>query len=435
MTSNHADQPHTLMDALKAATQAPHSRVHEAPFFEALTARQLPLESYVGQLRALAVIHGVLEQALTGCADERVAAVWQDDMRKLPLLQQDLRFFEPRVVADIREAVELTQTVAGNLRLLSLQEPVALLGCLYVLEGSTLGAQALRSHYARAFALQAPEGLSYVDSYGAAVPAQWAQFRQRMAALSLGPAETAKVTQVAAEFFGRIAALYAALYPFKPESRTYAVTSLNPEAGRHPVPADPREVEASLRAGDLCWARFPYFEFRYGERGRRYARSDGAWLTTLVKLEPAQVTRQLRWLGRVLATRGMPTVLLQTQLEILHGVLVAALPENQADYAKLHQGAAELRDARRRHFSDAQLAALAREFDQAVGPEWSERHRHTGELLAAAVADEREGSEGTVENLRAWMTDPARFPAAWIAAVQETIGRAQALAPLPPAGN
>jgi hypothetical protein len=53
----------TLIEELKAATFPAHARLQTAPFFQALAACQLPLESYVGQLRALSVIHGVLEQA------------------------------------------------------------------------------------------------------------------------------------------------------------------------------------------------------------------------------------------------------------------------------------------------------------------------------------------------------------------------------------
>ena len=55
----------------------------------------------------------------------------------------------------------------------------------------------------------------------------------------------------------------AALMGGRPESKVFLVTSINPEAGRHAVPTDKREIRASNEADDLCWARFPYFEFRY----------------------------------------------------------------------------------------------------------------------------------------------------------------------------
>ncbi len=415
----------TLMEELKAATQPTHRRLETAPFFSALAVCQLPLESYVGQLRALAVIHGVLEQALASCADARIGSIWNREMRKLPLLQNDLRFFERRTVADVKEGVNAALKAAEQLRLLSVDRPLALLGCIYVLEGSTLGATVLRPLIARAFLLTGDEGLAYLHNYGTEVQARWAQFQHRMNQLSLSAEERGQIVKAASDFFQQLDSVFRALYPFPRGSNTYLVTSINPEAGRHAVPADTREVQAAIRAGDICWERYPYYEQRYGERGRRFARSDAAWQATLYQYEPGYISQQVRWLGRVLAGRGMPTFLLADQLEILVEELAAAIPEKRSAYEKLLPAAAELRESRRRHLTDAQILAIATRFDRAVGPEWSARFPHTGTLLGCAVADELEGSQLAVESLRPWMTDATRFPAAWIAAVKTTLAQAR----------
>jgi len=150
----------TLMEELKASTFPAHARLQTAPYFQALAACQLPLESYVGHLRALSGLHGVLEQALESCPDQRVASVWNRDMRRLPRLLQDLRYFEPRAVADLKEAAGAALKIAESLRLRSMEQPLSLLGSVYVLEGSMLGAVVLRPLYARAFLLTGQEGLS-----------------------------------------------------------------------------------------------------------------------------------------------------------------------------------------------------------------------------------------------------------------------------------
>ena len=431
----------SLMEELKAATFAAHARLQTAPFFASLAACQLPLESYVGQLRALSAIHGVIEQAVTGCNERRVAAVWREDMARLPLLARDLHYFEPRLVADLREAMATALATAAALRLRAVEEPLALLGWIYVLEGSTLGATVVRPLVARALLLTGEEGLAYLHGYGAAAHEHWTQYRQRMDALSLSTDERAQIVGAAGDAFAALDALFRALYPFTPESKTFLVTSINPEAGRHPVPADAREVEAAVRAGDVCWQRFPYFEQRYGERGLRFARSDAAWQATLCGYPPPQILQQVRWLGRVLAGRGMPTLLLQVQLEILVEELVAAIPERRADYEKLLPAAAALHAARRKHLPDASVDAIATEFDRAAGQEWSARLPHTGAMLCAAVADELEGNENAVDSLRPWLTDAERFPAAWIAAVEASLAQAReaateaAAAAAPQAGN
>ncbi len=418
----------TLMEELKAATFSDHNRLQGAPFFPALAACQLPLESYVGQLRALTIVHGVLEPALASSTDERIAAVWRGDMVKLPLLYQDLNYFEPRAVADLKEAVTAALKIAEHLRLQSVECPLALLGCLYVLEGSTLGAAVVRPLVTRAFLLTGDEGLAYLNNYGADAPARWSQFKQRMNALPLSAEEREQIGTAAGDFFKQLETIFRALYPFAPESRTILVTAINPEAGRHAVPADAREIQASVRAGDSCWERFPYFEARYGERGRRFARSDAAWKATLCQFEPAQISQQVRWLGRVLAGRGMPTFLLQDQLEILVRELSTAVPEKRSEYERLLPAAAELGELRRRHLTDAQLQKIADDFDAAVEAEWSARLPLTGHLLGCAVADELVGHALAVESLRSWMTDPARFPAAWIAAVDAALTQARELA-------
>lgn len=414
-----------LMEELKAATFPAHARLQTADYFSALAACQLPLESYVGQLRALAMIHGVLEQSLASSGDERIRSVWSGAMRKLPLLEQDLRYFEPRAVADLKEAVDAALKTAEKLRCLSIECPLALLGCVYVLEGSTQGATVLRPLIARAFLLTDEEGLAFLHCYGTGVHARWTQYRQRMNALRLSGEEREQIVAAACDFFDQLSGIFRVLYPFPPESKTFLVTSINPEAGRHPVPSDAREVKAALRAGDLCWQRYPYYKHRYGERGLRFARSDAAWQATLYQYEPAQISQQVRWLGRVLAGRGMPSFLLQDQLETLVAELTAAIPEKKSEYEKLLPAAAQLHESRRKHLSDDQLHSISARFDQAVGPEWSARFPHTGKLLGCAVANELEGSVLAVASLRSWMTDATRFPVEWIAAVEATLAEAR----------
>jgi hypothetical protein len=72
------------------------------------------------------------------------------------------------------------------------------------------------------------------------------------------------------------------------------------------------------------------------------------------------------WLGHVLAGRGMPTLLLQVQLEILVNELITAIPEKKAEYEKLLPAAAELHTKRRKHLTDEQVEVMASEFDHAV---------------------------------------------------------------------
>jgi hypothetical protein len=207
-----------------------------------------------------------------------------------------------------------------------------------------------------------------------------------------------------------------------------AVAALNAEAGSHAVTTDPRELRAALDAGERTRRRFVYYERRYGERGRRFTHSDSAWIVTLAGRPPGVAEGQLRWLGGLLAARGMPRWLLEEHLEVLHAELVAALPEKRTDYDQLLRIAGLFRDERRSHLDEATSSELARAFDRRVGSTAAAGLPEAGALLVAAVAEERAGLDRAVDSLMVWLADPARFPAAWVAAATEAVASARELA-------
>lgn len=200
---------------------------------------------------------------------------------------------------------------------------------------------------------------------------------------------------------------------------------LNPEAGNHVVTSDPREVKACRRAAQRSWAEFPYYGHRYGTRGRQFSLSDSGWLATVCDLAPGDAVGQVKWLGGVLSSRGMPQWMLERHLSILHEELSAALPESAGRYAILASCADELRTTREAHFPPARFRALADAFDARVGEPWIRRLRGMGGILVAAVADERSGIEYAVPSLTRWVCDAGRFPPEWIAAVEETLASAR----------
>ncbi|MFL5262612.1 MAG: hypothetical protein ACJ79L_09485 [Anaeromyxobacteraceae bacterium] len=203
---------------------------------------------------------------------------------------------------------------------------------------------------------------------------------------------------------------------------------LNPAAGDHRITSDPRELAAARAAGERTLAAYPYFTRRYGESGRAFATSDGAWIATLASEDDERATEQLLWLGRVLASRGMPRVLLEVHLRTLARELRRAVPARARAYAQLDRAAETLAAARRAHVDDAALAAISRRFDADAGAPWASRLPHSGALLASAVADERDGIGNAVASLEPWFTDGERFPPRFAAAVKTALAAARAAA-------
>lgn len=200
---------------------------------------------------------------------------------------------------------------------------------------------------------------------------------------------------------------------------------INPAAGSYPVTSDPREVAASVAAGERSWREFPYYEARYGDRGRLFGHSDSAWLSLVAEAPQSQVNAEVLWLGSVLSARGMPQYLLERHLEFLHEELCAAVPERRGVYERLRTAAEMLRGLRTAQISGEYCRRLAAEFDERVGPEWHARFPYMGALLVSAAADERLGIGRAVPVLEEWVTDPQRFPREWIEAARDTLRKAR----------
>ncbi|MFO8113293.1 MAG: biliverdin-producing heme oxygenase [Desulfosalsimonadaceae bacterium] len=414
----------SIMKRLKTETAADHKRLESYPYFAALAEHKLPLEGYVNQLRGLAIIHGVLESALAEAASEPVASVWNDSQRKLPLLAEDLEFFKPRIEPDYMPAIEAALAMTEKIRLRSIENPPTLLGYLYVFEGSTLGNQMHRPDITATFHLEGLTGCRYYASYGEQVPEKWRQFRHTMEAALEDANLHDPIIAAAHEAFSGLEKLYSVLFPMEKGEKAFHITRINPEAGNHPIPGDEREIAAALTASNRAWAMYPYYQTRYGERGKRFSDSDTCWLVTLTNLDPESIRQQMNWLARLLSTRGMPSIMLEKTIQLLREELIKNVPENKSAYDKLLGAADMLAEKRRQRIPETDFTVLSREFDEMAGIKLAQQYKDTGSLLVSAVADEQSGIAGAVDAICAWLTDSGRFSEEWIVAVKHIIEKA-----------
>jgi len=202
-------------------------------------------------------------------------------------------------------------------------------------------------------------------------------------------------------------------------------STINQAAGSHPITDDPRELEAARRAAERSVREYPYYQARYGENAVRFGHSDGAWIALLAHDSQRGADEQVQWLGRVLATRGMPRLLLERHLEILYEELAAAVPQERTRYEALLRSAEMLRALRRSVLPDDALHALAAEFDAGARGEGSAPIPRLGEILVAAAVDERLGIPEAAASVERWITLPGRFPPAWAEAARRTLEAAR----------
>lgn len=197
----------------------------------------------------------------------------------------------------------------------------------------------------------------------------------------------------------------------------------NPETVDYALPSDPREIDAVLCAARRSYDLHPYFSMRYGVQGSTFARSDVGYLVTLVDKPQDHVDKQVYWLAALLAGRGMPRWLMESQLDFLCDDLCRAVPQRKSLYQKLQHPADQLRAARRAWIAQADFDALIVSFDASSGG-WI---KNAGGLMGAAVCDECNGLEMAVPSLLSWMLDATRISPQWCAAVTETVAQARRL--------
>jgi heme oxygenase (biliverdin-IX-beta and delta-forming) len=156
------------------------------------------LESVVGlagsvdhHLALLRGFHGFIRPWETAVLRSPHAALLAG-REKAPLLAADLEHFGLSP-ADI-DALPLCEELPGTDTLPDV------LGSLYVIEGSTLGGQMISRHLESTLGLRDGRGYRYFQSYGAAVPARWNDFKKNLLAHS-SPDNDGRIIASAANTF------------------------------------------------------------------------------------------------------------------------------------------------------------------------------------------------------------------------------------------
>jgi heme oxygenase len=201
----------TLSERLKVETASAHRWLEHLPFFEALRAARLPTPSTLSYLHALAIIHGAFEQRCADSGSPSLETLLGGYLPKVPLLERDLEHLEaprrPSVPAALRQALDYADELVTES-----DDPLCLIGPLYVLEGSQRGGLVLKRSFAQCLGI--PEGqLSSIGCYGGDTQRHWEGFTAHLNALILAPGQAEVVVRSAIRCFERIADICSAAYP------------------------------------------------------------------------------------------------------------------------------------------------------------------------------------------------------------------------------
>lgn len=164
------------MALLKSSTHDLHRRLDRASCMTRLMAADLSLQGYVEILKKLHNLYAAIEPALQTAEHHWGRSVeWQ---MKTDLLENDLLALGELPIGKSRhmhaDQEFLTRLISSN---------AGLAGCLYVLEGSTLGGQMIAKRLRSTMGSQVMNALSFFDGYGVDTPSLWGANCARISAV------------------------------------------------------------------------------------------------------------------------------------------------------------------------------------------------------------------------------------------------------------
>src|SRR5579859_1237578 len=134
----------------------------------------ISLSAYLTLMARLWGFYSPLEEQLAGVSGWSALDIDLPRRMKAPLLMADLLSLESA-------HIEVTG-LAVCTRLPNVATLDRALGCLYVLEGATLGGQVIAHSLQRSLSLDARRGCAFFSSYGAAVGMMWSACREALQA-------------------------------------------------------------------------------------------------------------------------------------------------------------------------------------------------------------------------------------------------------------
>lgn len=201
-----ADHPaptaQSLSLTLRDATKDAHVAAEKHPFHGMLFSGRLPRAAFAAQLAQAMHLQTVLEAGLSRASQApAISAVVRPHHFRLELFGRDLRAWGVEPAATTAGAA--TRGLAAWIDQHAAGAAAGLLGVLYVVEGSTNGAQFIAKAVRRAFALaeDAP-GLASLDPHGPAQQERWQAFRRDLDAAPLSVSDRAAALDGANRTFG-----------------------------------------------------------------------------------------------------------------------------------------------------------------------------------------------------------------------------------------
>lgn len=189
------------METLKVTTRPLHDATEAHEFQKLLGSGKLPQATYIDYLSQLYRLHKHLADYLAKHLDEssKLKGIVKNRHLVVDSLTADLDHFE--VALENAVPTGGTRKLLKEMARMDKESPCALLGILYVLEGSTHGAKYMVSKLRDGLGLKDRIGASYFDRYQDAQMPNWLEFKADMNAAEFDQDESQAIVDSAKRTF------------------------------------------------------------------------------------------------------------------------------------------------------------------------------------------------------------------------------------------
>lgn len=196
----------SLAASLRDRTRDAHTRAETHPVQKRLAKGELSREEFIGLTRAMGQVHAALRPAVDAVRAHATAGTLASDMADMAsVFESDLKALGATGAGS--EPASISRLAAWVLGLAERGDIAALVGVVYVVEGSTNGGFFLAPIVERSLGLARGAGTAWLNPYGDGVRTRWQSYRARMDAMGFSEAQCVDAVAAANTMFDAISAV------------------------------------------------------------------------------------------------------------------------------------------------------------------------------------------------------------------------------------